>query len=263
MTQNKGVAVIIGGLGSIGLAISNFLAESQFFVIASSTKNLDNITNLHPNIRPVLLHDASNFQQVEDLFFAVKQEFGSIDIAVNCAGSIFLKPAHQTKFEDFENCLKANLYSSFALLKAATKIMINQKANCFYSQQNILDKNFRNGAILLFSSVAGKIGLPNHEAISASKAAIEGMVRSAAATYASKNICINAIAPGLVKTSLSKFITENQGAMAVSTKMHPLGRVGEVSDILNVAKMLLCLENNWITGQIISVDGGMSTIKNS
>jgi NAD(P)-dependent dehydrogenase (short-subunit alcohol dehydrogenase family) len=111
------------------------------------------------------------------------------------------------------------------------------------------------------SSAAVSIGLGNHEMIVAAKAGIESMVRSASKTYARKELRFNAIAPSLTNTPLSKNIVNNPISLKASEKMHPVGRIGVPKDISNAIKFLIDPKNNWITGQTLSVDGGMSSTK--
>ena len=117
------------------------------------------------------------------------------------------------------------------------------------------------GNILFFSSSAANIGMVNHEAISAAKGGLEGLVRSAAATYARNNIRVNALALGLVESSLSSNIISNPMSLEMSKTMHSLGRIGTPESVVNIAKQLIIDENSWITGSIINLDGGLSTTK--
>jgi 3-oxoacyl-[acyl-carrier protein] reductase len=119
----------------------------------------------------------------------------------------------------------------------------------------------KRGSIVLVSSCAAQIGLVNHEAISAAKGAIDALVRSAAASYAEKQVRVNAIAPGLVDTPLSHPITSNELALKTSIGFHPLGRIGKPEEIALAIKWLLSDQSSWITGQVLSVDGGLSHIK--
>ena len=114
------------------------------------------------------------------------------------------------------------------------------------------------GSIVLVSSAAAQKGMSNHEAIAAAKAGIEGLTRSAAATYANRGIRVNCVAPGLVETSLSQPILQNPAAREVSQRMHPLGRLGKVEDVANAIVWLLSPAQSWITGQVIGVDGGLA-----
>jgi NAD(P)-dependent dehydrogenase (short-subunit alcohol dehydrogenase family) len=169
--------------------------------------------------------------------------FGRLDGAANCIGSVLLKPAHLTSDSDWYDTITTNLTSSFYLVRAATKVM----------RQG-------GGSIVLISSAAARIGLANHEAIAAAKAGIIGLTLSAAATYAARGIRVNAVAPGLVKSEMTRKLWETESATAVSSQMHALGRLGEPADIAKAIAWLLDPENNWITGQILGVDGGLGSV---
>jgi NAD(P)-dependent dehydrogenase (short-subunit alcohol dehydrogenase family) len=117
------------------------------------------------------------------------------------------------------------------------------------------------GAIVLVSTAAAAIGLANHEAIAAAKAGVEGLARSAAATYAARRIRVNCVAPGLVRSALTARITGNESALKASLAMHPLGRVGEPADVARALEFLLDPANDWITGQVLGVDGGLGMLK--
>lgn len=171
------------------------------------------------------------------------QRFGRVDGVVNCIGSVLLKPAHLTTDAEWHATLTTNLMSSFYLLRAAVKAMRQS-----------------GGSIVLISSAAAKIGLANHEAIAAAKAGIVGLALSAAATYAARGIRVNTIAPGLVKSEITRKLWESDAAAAMSGQMHALGRLGEPDDIAKAVEWLLDPANNWITGQSISVDGGLSSV---
>ena len=161
---------------------------------------------------------------------------------INCIGSIYLRPLHGSNIEDFHSVINTNLFSSYYLLSAFARKM-------------------KNGSALFFSSVAATKGLSNHELISAAKAGIEGMARSAAASYAKDNLRVNVIAPSIMDTNMSSKILSSEAAIEMSKSMHPIPKIGDSSDILPVVRWLLSDESKWVTGQTIHVDGGFSTVK--
>jgi NAD(P)-dependent dehydrogenase (short-subunit alcohol dehydrogenase family) len=188
--------------------------------------------------------DATDTGSVEEKAKEVEAEFGSLDGIANCVGSILLKPAHITRDEEWEEVIRTNLGSAFATVRAAAKTMRKE-----------------GGAVVLVSSAAARIGLPNHEAIAAAKAGIIGLTLSAAATYASSGIRVNAVAPGLVRTPLTERITSRSASEKASLSMHALGRLGEPRDIAAAIEWLLQPDQDWITGQVIGIDGGLSSIR--
>jgi 3-oxoacyl-[acyl-carrier protein] reductase len=163
---------------------------------------------------------------------------------VNCIGSILLKPAHLTSDDEFREVVETNLFSAFATVRCAAKLL-----------------RASGGSVVLLSSAAAALGIANHEAIAAAKAGIEGLARSAAASYASTNIRINVVSPGLVKTNLTRRIWESTGLASASAELHPLGRLGEPEQIASIIEWLITPENNWITGQTIGVDGGLAHLQ--
>jgi NAD(P)-dependent dehydrogenase (short-subunit alcohol dehydrogenase family) len=105
------------------------------------------------------------------------------------------------------------------------------------------------------------VGLPNHEAIAAAKAGVIGLARSAAATYAKAGLRFNVVAPGLVRTSATERIWRHEAAADASRAMHPLGRLGEPDDVARAITWLLEPEQDWITGQVLGIDGGLADVK--
>lgn len=182
--------------------------------------------------------DATDFNQVEEAFKKAQEKLGNIDAVANFSGSILIKAAHQTNYDEYLAVIHKNLTTAFAITKMAPRY-INQ-----------------GGSVLFISSIAAQIGIANHEAISAAKGGIEALVRSAACTYANKNIRFNAVAPSLTATNLSKNLIGNEAALKASEAMHALGRIGDKEDIARACSFLLNPDNSWITGQIITVDGG-------
>ncbi len=192
----------------------------------------------------VVTADAANFDDAERCVTEAVTTTGQLDGIVNCAGSILLKPAHLTSAQELQDVLTANLITAFATVRAGAGAMRQ-----------------RGGSIVLLSSAAAAIGLPNHEAIAAAKAGVSGLARSAAATYAPYGIRVNAVSPGLVDTPMSQAIISNELARKASIAMHPLGRLGTADDIAEAVCWLLTPQSAWVTGQIIGVDGGLATLK--
>ena len=230
--------LITNGSGAIGSSIVEEFQNSDVNLILTSSSG----EKVHGHDSIKWRYNGSN--SVEELFSNIKNKYESLDSVVNCLGSIFLKPAHLTKEEDFDATLDINLRSSFFILKNTVPLM---------------RKN--GGSILFFSSAAANIGLVNHEAIAAAKAGVEGLVKSAAATYSRNNIRVNAIALGLVESNLSKSIFSNDTSLEISRKMHSIGRVGTPKNVSKFVKPLISDNSSWVTGSIINIDGGLSTTK--
>ena len=238
--------IVIGGItGGIGSALARRLHAGGHTVagFARDRNRLDALAGELNGLRAASC-ETTDAEALEKQLDSFHHEFGRIDAYVHAIGSIYLKPAHLTPVEDWLETLNLNLNSAFYALRAATKLMQRQDS----------------GRLLFFSTAAAQAGIANHEAVAAAKAGIEGMVRSAAATYASRGIRVNAIAPSLTDTPLSKFITGNDQALEISKRMHPLGEIGCADDVASLAGWLLSEAAAWVTGQVFVMDGGLSRI---
>ena len=223
--------LIIAASSAIGQATVSHLHQQGHEVVQTARDR--------SRIDPDHTLDASDFQAVDDLF----REVGSLDGVVNCAGSLLLKSAHQTSRAQFDEVVTASLTTAFATVRAAGRHMT------------------AGGSIVLISSAAARQGLANHEAIAAAKAGIIGLVLSAAATYAPNGLRVNAIAPGLIASPLTANLVANELSRRVSESMHALGRIGTADDAARAIAFLLDPANNWITGQVLGVDGGLGTVR--
>tara|TARA_Y100001935_G_C17264792_1_gene488554 strand:- start:678 stop:1388 length:711 start_codon:yes stop_codon:yes gene_type:complete len=159
-----------------------------------------------------------------------------------CVGSIDLKPLRMINENDFNKCMKLNLYSAVEIIKA---------------YQDSLKRN--KGSIVLFSTVAAQRGFTNHSLIASTKAAVEGLTVSLAAEFA-PNIRVNCIAPSLTRSKIASPMLKNEAIANGIAKAHPLKRLGEGKDSASLAKFLITEESSWITGQILAVDGGRSKL---
>jgi len=242
--ENPHVFLILGASGDIGSQVARQLhAAGQKVLLAS--RNSDRLDDLANELgAPKWALDATQIGGVESCFVDASNEFGQIDGTVNCVGSLLLKPAHLTKDSEWHETLATNLTSAFATVRAAAKTMAKS-----------------GGSVVLMSSAAARIGLASHEAISAAKAGIVGLAQSAAATYAGRNLRFNVVAPGLVKTKLTKRIWENENAAASSRAMHALGRLGEPKEVASLITWLLDPSNSWVTGEVFAIDGGLGNVR--
>lgn len=223
--------LIIAASSSIGTCVTEELKKAGHNVFTTARDN--------SKITPDYYLDATDFNAVENVF----SKIDNLDGVVNFSGSLLLLPAHLTSKDQYQNVMDASLTTAFAVVRAAGKFMTS------------------GGSVVLISSAAAMEGFANHEAIAAAKAGIIGLTLSAAASYAKVNLRFNAIAPGLVETNLTKNITENETSRKFSESMHALGRIGNVHDVARAIIFMLDPDNSWITGQILAVDGGLSSIR--
>lgn len=232
--------VIIGATGSIGSSLARSLVESgdQVHLAGRDEASLSELANdlnstyttcdvLEENFSDKIINDLKD-EQINGLAY--------------CVGSIDLKPLKLTKKSDFMQSFNLNLVSATEAIKSLAD---NLKSN--------------KGSIVLFSTVAVKQGFPNHAIVSSAKGAIEGLTLALAAEYA-PNIRVNCIAPSLTNSKISNFLLKNEKMAESIAKMHPLKRIGNGNDSSSMAKFLLNEESSWITGQIIGVDGGRSSV---
>lgn len=243
--NEKQVYVILGGSGGIGSAVARQLVDrgDSVALAARRSEPLETVSReLGGAVTGTV--DATSLEEVEDFVKSVAESQGAVNGIVNCVGSILLKPAHATSEDEWRQTIAANLDSAFAAVRAGAKVM-----------------GRNGGSIVLMASAAASLGLPSHEAIAAAKAGVIGLARSAAATYAGKGIRVNAVAPGLVDTPMSAGITGNQMMLKASTAMHPLGRIGQPGEVASLIAWLLSEQAGWVTGQVIGIDGGLSSIR--
>ncbi len=240
---DSGAFVILGATGGIGSSIARSLAADGAHLVLAA-RGSDRLSALAQELSAESeTVEASDFAAVEALLQGAAARHGRVAGVVNAVGSILLKPAHLTSEAELAETIRLNLQTAFAVVRAGGKVMTD------------------GGSVLLFASSASEVGLPNHEAIAAAKAAVGGLTRSAAATYAPRGLRVNALAPGLVDTPLASRITGNPKSREVSVAMHPIGRIGVAEDIAPAARWLLDPASGWVTGQVIALDGGMSRVR--
>ena len=190
-----------------------------------------------------VIADVTNSEALE---LAVQAAGTEVDGLAYCVGTINLKPAHRTLDADV---LKDFELNALGALRAARAVMPAMKASLAAT-----------ASIILFSTVAVGQGFASHASIAMAKGAVEGLTRTLASEWAPK-IRVNAIAPSLTKSPLAAFMTSNETSAEAIAAMHPLQRLGEVGEIAALAAFLLSDQAGWITGQVIGVDGGRSTLR--
>ncbi|WP_194777280.1 SDR family NAD(P)-dependent oxidoreductase [Pararhodonellum marinum] len=221
--------VIIGGNSGIGKSIATMLENkgANLYLYSKSgngTQQLD---------------VESDFSEIEGLP-------EKIDGLVYCPGTINLKPFHRLSLDEFQRDLNINVLGAVKVLQSCMKGL----------------KKADKASVVLFSTVAVQVGLGFHASIASAKGALEGLTRSLAAEWSASKIRVNAIAPSLTDTSLASQLLSTDDKKEASNKRHPLGRFGQPEDIASAAIYLLSGESTWMTGQILHLDGGMSSVRN-
>jgi 3-oxoacyl-[acyl-carrier protein] reductase len=236
--------LITGATGGIGKVLSESFAKFGA-IVGLSGRDENKLTELAKNINgitQIFKTDLSDLNLMEGFIDDVDNKMGGLDILICNAGSTKDGLSMRMKTDDFVNIINVNLSSTFILNRDAAKKMIKRKY----------------GRIINLSSIVGVIGNPGQANYCASKAGIIGMTKSIAQEYASREITINCIAPGFIKTSMTDVLTEEQ-KKSMLTRI-PQGKFGEPQDIVNTALFLASDLASYITGQTIHVNGGMIMI---
>lgn len=255
--QQERVFVIFGATGGVGSALARRLSADSRNRLLLAGRNLTRLDEMSKELNASSMEaDATSLAAAEATLQKAIELFGRLDGVANCVGSLLLKPLHLTSEAEWQSTVNINLGSAFAVTRAAVKTLISSTSSGTSGTSAT-----SGGSIALVSSAAAQIGLANHEAIAAAKGAIEGLVLSAAATYAPKGIRINAVAPGLVRTPMTSRITSNELSLKASVAMHALGRIGEPEDVASGLAWLLDPAQQWVTGQVIGIDGGLGSLR--
>lgn len=242
--MNK-LAIITGGTRGIGKQIAlTFAKEGYNIAINYRTENED-LKNTKKEIEEnnvkcfTFQGDVTNFKDCEQFVKQIVEEFGNIDVLVNNAGITRDTLLMRMKEEDFKQVIDTNLIGTFNVTKNVIGNMIKA----------------RNGRIINISSVVGISGNAGQTNYSASKAGIIGFTKSLAKEVASRNITVNAVAPGFIETQMTDVLKED--IKEEIAKKIPLKRMGTPQDVANVVKFLASNDSSYITGQVINIDGGM------
>lgn len=239
------VAFITGGTRGIGKQIAITLAKDGYDIAINYRKENDDLENIKNEIEKTnakflaVKGDVTDFDSTQQMVNDIIKEYGKIDVLVNNAGITKDTLLVRMKKEEFEDVIDVNLIGTFNITKNVIPYMIKQ----------------RKGRIINISSVVGISGNAGQTNYSASKAGIIGFTKSLAKEVGSRNILVNAVAPGFIETQMTD-ILKDEVKEEISKKI-PLKRMGTVEDVANVVKFLTSEDSSYITGQVIQVDGGM------
>jgi len=239
------VAIVTGGSRGLGRAIAAVLARDGAEVIVCS-RSLDANRETAERIKSeggsahALEVDVTNKDSVAALIENVISDFGRIDILVNNAGITVDNLLLRMKEDDWDRVVDTNLKGTFNCTKAVARTMIKQ----------------RSGKIINITSVVGITGNAGQANYCASKAGIIGFTKSVARELASRNITVNCVAPGLIRTTMTDGLSDK--AKAEALKFIPLGRMGEPEEVAEIVRVLASPSADYITGEVIRVDGGMA-----
>ena len=225
--------LVIGGSSGIGKEISELLSKEN--VVFSTSRNELNESN--ENIRHIkydVLEDELDPELLPE----------QIDGFVYCPGTINLRPFRSLKLETFRNDLELNLIGAIKTLQIILTRLQQSPSS----------------SIIFYSTVAVKTGMPFHSSVSSSKSALEGLTKSLAAEFAPK-IRVNCIAPSIVNTPLANKFLNTEDKIEKAAARHPLNKIGTAKEIAQLTQYLLDDKSKWITGQIINIDGGISSVK--
>lgn len=245
LLENK-IAVVTGAGRGIGRGIALALAREGAMVVVNYNGSKERAEEVVRTIEEAggkaaaIQCNISDFEAAKEFFANVVKEYGRIDILVNNAGITKDNLMMKMSEEEFQSVIQTNLAGTFHGVKFVTRPMMKQ----------------RQGRIINIASVSGVIGNMGQANYSASKAGVIGLTKAAAKELASRNITVNAVAPGFVATEMTDVLSDSVKEAAVATI--PLGRFGEVEDIAETVVFLASDKAKYITGQVICVDGGLA-----
>lgn len=227
--------IIFGASSDIAFPVINYFIDNNTDITLVSR----NPINDQKNVETILISNYKDelFSLIDDLDLDNSQV-----CAINFIGSMILKPLHLLKEVEMEEIIEVNFMTNYRILN------------------RLLKKNMTNFSYVAFSSVAANYGLANHEAISAAKAANEGLLRSCASSYGHKSYRFNCIAPSLIESKLTNRIVGSDSGRQAAINMNPLKKIGSPEDLTECILWLLSEDSKFVTGQTINIGGGLNNI---
>jgi NAD(P)-dependent dehydrogenase (short-subunit alcohol dehydrogenase family) len=238
-------ALITGAAGGLGQAVASRLASEGWSLIVAG-RSAERLAAVYGANHLQIEADCSTAEGARRLLDMAREQGQTPTRLAHCVGNIRLGALHRMKETDFLDCLSANLISAFHTLAAFV---------------GALREAQQPGAAVLVSSAAARIGTPNHEAVAAAKAGVEGLARGAASTYAPNGIRVNAVAPGIMDTPATAGLLGSAALREVAARQYPLPGIGDPAELADLMVWLLSDRAARVTGQVWSLDGGFSAIR--
>ncbi|MBD3224085.1 MAG: SDR family oxidoreductase [Caldithrix sp.] len=229
--------LVIGGQSAIGQILGQRLADEGHSVYVISRNPVD--AERSANIYHATLNILNDSLQSLDEFLPER-----LDGMVYCPGTINLKPFTRLTEDDFINDFKINVLGAVRIIQYIIARL----------------KKADQASVVLFSTVAVKSGMPFHASVAAAKAAVEGLARSLAAEYAKSGIRFNVVAPSITDTPMAAYLLNSEQKVEASKKRHPIKAIGQPRDMAEGAYFLITEQSRWMTGQILHIDGGLSSL---
>ena len=243
------IALVVGGHGGIGKAIALGLADAGADVIVTS-RNIEALKGVVEEIKAkgkksmAVAVDIVNEKLVKDMVNKIMEAFGRIDILINAAGLAIRKPADTFPIDEWQQVMDINTRGTFLCCQAVGRVMLKQKS----------------GRIINISSVRGRYGLPaNYAAYCASKGAVDTLTRTLACEWAKSNVLVNAVAPTIVETDLTKSALADPAYAKQMKERIPMGKWAMPEDIVGPVVFFASEASSFVTGQILYIDGGVTT----
>jgi len=236
------IALITGASGGIGRALAHRL-HGQGIRVAAVGRDASRLADVDAAVR--IVADTTAPEGAALAIAACQEALGAAPtLLAHCVGSTLIAPLHRTRIEAYREVMRVNLDSAVFMLQAW-----------------IAGLQGGPGAAVFASSVVARIGVANHEAIAAAKGGVEALVRSAAATYASQGVRVNAVAPGMTETPMTAGMLKMPAMREGAARQYPLGGVQSADQVSDVMAWLLGDGAARLTGQVIAVDGGFTTVR--